>query len=670
MFRLSFSDADRAPVGRASTNHRSGRALGAIFLLLVLLASGSVVASWGSNSNARVATTSLNAADSAADSSSPPCYALNGTLCVSMVNSSEPNIIPLPGSHSTTVEPSSNSTLSLYLKSMKPLVWATAKGSGATTPIQLNATGTLWDGDPYWNATSGTVWHPTGASWWTFGPTGTNLTYPYWYGLNFSAHSSTGSPNFFPGMRLTWWLYIVSNDSGTYSHWSSLNFSFTFAGAWPFSPDPGAAQYAGPNASSGDIAVFQNPLRPNWNDSVNITVATTDADALPGASIGGAYLAYTEYAPDGAILAAATLTFPVTLSGTVGAEITEVHLPPSLAHNPNALVKYQITAWDTNTYGPDQIETGSYNYTVNGNGTFQDHIFSQDLSLLTTPRGPGLGSTASVPAGTSVQLLLSSKNAGVSIYAAQVVYNVTYSAINETAHGSIAFGRLNSTNFFVSLPAMPLGAQVSFVVLAWDFAQTRDNSSQYSYSTPSVASLEQNVPTNLTFFMVYVYDNGTHRWVSGATVTIVGSAGYVRSTGTTFNGVAYPNATAQPFVPILVPAGESYKISVSDPSFLPTGGSSSNPPSITLYAPHDLTTDGVLYVGSTYEVAQSGNAVYFWLNQTAPSASYSAPVALDSAPLIGAGLGLAAIALCLIPLMAWWSRIRAHRLAQEKRITL
>jgi len=682
MFRPCISEAARPARGRAPSGVGTLALVTGLAIVGMLLLSSLAVVSTPAAPLARApsfasADASVLAGAAPAPATAPsasdlPCYSINQTLCLSMANASEPNILPNAGSHTTNVEPSANTTLSLYLKSMKQLVWPSFKTSGPTSPIALNATGTLWNGDPFYNATDGTMWHPSGSSWWQFGPTGSNVTYPYWYLLNFSAKSATGQANFFPGMRLTWWVYIVSNSSNVYSHWSSISFSFTFAGAWPFSPYPGSAQYAGPGAASEDLVLTQNPLRPNYDDSVNVTIATTAADTLPAATIGGAYLAYSEFAPDGALLAQATLTFPVSLAGTVGAEESEVQLPPYLAHEPNALVEYQVTAWDTNTFGPDQIETGSFNYTVNGNGSFVDHAFSNDLALVTTPAAPGLGGTPSpvVAAGTSVRLLLSSRNLGTAIYAAEAVYNVTYPALNETATGTVTLGRLNSTNFVGSLPAMPLGSVVTFQVLAWDFSQYREQSTTYSFTTPTVGSLVDRVPTNSTFFLVYVYDNGTHRWVSGASVSIVGVSGYLRTNATTFDGVAYPNATASPFVPLLLPAGATYKISVSDPSFAPPSGSTPSSVSVELPAPHNLTTEGTLLVGADYEVAQSGDSIYFWLNQTAPSATYSSPVAIGAAPLIGAGIGLGAIALCLLPLMMWWSKIRARRLAQEKRITL
>jgi hypothetical protein len=605
-------------------------------------------------------------------SASTPCSSLNATICISMLNTTGPDIIPPPGSHVTSTEPPSADTISLYIKSEYSLVWPTAKSAGAFSPLSLNATGVLWNGDPFYNAADGSTWHPSGSTWWTPGPTGTNTTYPYWYGLNFSAKGPTGLANFFPGMTLTWWVYFVTNTSGVYSHWSSVPFQFTFAGAWPYSPDPGAAQYAGAGAASADLDVSQNPLAPNFNDTVNITIATTSADLLPQATIGGAYLELTELAPDGAVLDQSTMSFPVTVTGTLGAVQSPVTLPASLAQNPGALVQYTITAWDTNFYGPDQIETQTYNYTVNGNGSFASGVFVDDLALTTAPVGPGLHGTPPpvVAAGQPVRLLLTSRSPSTAIYAAEVAYTFNYAAINESVAGTIGFARYNSTNFGATLPPMPLGAAIQFQVLAWDFAQNRDVSSEYSYVTPTLASILPSIPTNSTFFLVYVYDNGTHQWVTGANVQVDSVSGYVHTYATSFDGVSYPNATGDAFVPLLLPAGEGYQITVQDPSFVPANGGVAGVMEASLTAPHVLTQQGVLKVGPDYVVAQSGDAVYFWLNESGPGATYSPPVASDGVAMLAAVIGLIALALAVVPLLAWWSRIRARRDAQEKRITL
>jgi len=611
-----------------------------------------------------------------------PCYSLNATICVSVENSTFPNIIPAPGSHVSSVEPLANTTINLWVRSQTSLVWsARAPTSGKNSPLALNATGTLWNGDPFYSKADGTMWTPPGNVWWTYGPPGVNKTYPYYYGLSFPARSPTGGPNFFPGMTLHWWIYFVQNTSGVYSHWSTenLNFTFTFGGAWPASPYPGAHNYAGAAAVTEDLQVQQTPASPNFNDTVKIALSTTPQDLASGASIGGAYLDLTESAPDGAILNSTTLSFPVTPQGNVGAPITNLTLPASLALSPGALVTYRISAWDMSQWasgevGPDLVTTAQYNYTVHGNGSFASGLFSDDLAFTTQPVGPGLGggTAATVPAGTPVSFNLASRNPTTAIEAAELLLSLTYPGINATVNEPIAFHRTNSTNFLGTIPALPLGSDVQFQVVAWDFSQNRETSGFYAYDTPTLGQFLPTIPTNSTFFVVYVYDNGTGRWVSGANVAVLEleSSGYVATSSRTFGGIAYPNASRAPFVPLLLSAGATFRIYVNDSSFLPSGVSTAPSVQVNLVMPHAPSRTGVLVATPTYVIAEAGASIYFWLNQSEPSIAYSPPVGLNGASLLGAGIGLVALTLAGIPLLMWWARIRARRAEQERRVTL
>ena len=604
-----------------------------------------------------------------------PCYNLNETVCVSVQNASIPDIIPQPGSHVSIVHPSSNTTISLYVESEFPLTWLTAKTYGPHSPLSLNATGTLWNGVPFYSLADGTQWREPGTTWWTTGPPHQNTSYPYWYGLNFSTHSAVGTPNFFPGMELSWWVYFVSNNSGVYTHWSSVALNFTFSGAWPYSPYPSAPHPSlGGGAARQDLSVHQTPAQPNFNDTVNLTIMTTPVDLTTGATIGAAYLDVTETAPDGLLLAQTSFKFPVSLTGSVGAIESWVVLPPAFAHNPGALVQYTVTASDTNTWGPDTIQTQSFNYTVNGNGSFVFHSFDNDLAFSTTPVGPGLGGfpPALVAAGTPVSVLLQSKVSTTAIFSASLVVTFSYGAVNETSVQDVALVRVNSTAFSGTIPGMPLGAVVTFQVLAFDFSQDRDISPVYSFATPTLSAILPSVPTNSTFFVMYVYDNGTAQWVSGASVQIRGLAGasYIRTNGTTYGGVAYPNQTGRAFVPQLLPAGSVYNIWVNDSAFRPSGDLNAPSVEFTLTAVHDLSATGVLAVGSNYLVAENQSAIYVWLNQSSSSTTYAPSVAAGTPSFLAAGLGLGAIALVGVPLVMWWSRIRARRVAEERRITL
>jgi hypothetical protein len=611
--------------------------------------------------------------------SNTPCYSLNATICVSVQNTSIPNIIPAPGNHAASIEPSSNSTIALWLRSEFTLLWpGNVSTSGPHSPLSLNATGVLWNGAPYYSPADGSEWHTPGNTWWSLGPAGVNKTYPYYYGLSFPAKTANGTPEFFPGMTLTWWIYFVSNVSGVYSHWSSTNFTFTFGGAWPASPYPGSAQYGGASAPSEDLVVTQAPAAPNFNDSVNLTVATTGLDDVSNASIGGGYVNVVESAPDGTVLAAPTFPLDVSVHQSQGATGINVTLPASLARFPGALVQYTVSAWDTSQWnlgqvGPDLVTTATQSYTVNGNGSFATGVFADDLAILTTPIGPSLGgAAASVPAGMPVAVDLASRVPTTAIEAAEVQLTLTYASVNETVLTTIPLHRANSTHFLGTIPPLPLGTQASYRVVAWDFAQSREVSNAYLYDTPTLSQLLPSVPSNSTFFVVYVYDAGNGGWVSGANVTVTGvaSSGYVRTSALTFAGVAYPNATGRPFVPLLLTAGVSYRVTVSDPTFLPGGATTAPVVSVELTVPHSPTGSGVLEDGANWVVGEAGASLYFWLNQTYAGVTYAAPVGITAGPTVLAGVGLGAAALVVLPLLAWWGRIRAKRTEQEKRITL
>ena len=602
------------------------------------------------------------------------CYSINATICLSMTNSTEADIIPLPGSHSTSVTPNPSSSLSLYVESKYDLVWPTAHGTGPLSPIALNVTGILWNGVPYYSLNDSSVWHPAGSSWWGYGPTGQNSTYPYWYTVNFTARSTAGVPNFYPGMAITWWVYIVSNTSGEVRHLENLTyFHFTYGGAWPESPYSGYPNHAGAAAALEDVSVSQTPLVPNFNDTVTLTVSTTPRDLETGATIGGAYVDVTETAADGALLNQGTWTFPVIVLKGVGNVTTNVTLPAAYSQVADALIEYRVTAWDTNTYGPDTVVTPSFNYTVNGNGTFRSHSFTNDLGLAGTPETPRVAGRAppEIPEGEPFHLLLSSSSAGTAILAAEIDYSLNYGLLGENSSYVLPMTRLNSTHFDGTIPAMPLNVTVTYTVVAWDFAQHKDTSPMFEYTTPGLATTLLTVPTNSTFFLTYVYDSGTASWVSGATVDVRALSGFLHTSATTLGGVAYPNATGRAFVPLFLPADATYHIYVNDSSFLPTGSSVAPSIEITLPIAHSMTANGIIAVGTDYEIAESGNALYFWLNQSAAGATYSPPTGnIGASTTLLAAAGLAALALVSVPTLLWWREIRRHRQSEERRIVL
>jgi hypothetical protein len=661
-------DSVRVPQRAAAHGRGSAVSLGTVAVLLLLVLIGLVPLSSAQSVGAAGAVRSpavhLGTEATHPASSTPACYAINSSICITMANASAPDIIPAPGSHSSSVMPEANSSINLYILSRYDLIWPTAHYSGPLSPISLNATGVLWNGVPYYSANDSTIWHPPGALWWSYGPLGQNKTYPWTYEVNFSAHALNGAPDFFPGMTISWWLYLTSNVSGVLSHNSSDVFSFTYAGAWPASPYAGAPNYAGAAAALEDLNVSRRPLTPNFNDTVQVNVSTTSLDVRTGASIGGGYIDASEYAPSGVLLHQTTFTLPVTVAGGLGASATNVTIPTAWSQVAGALVEYRVTAWDTNTYGPDQVETPVYSYTVHGNGTFLTGVFATDLSVVASPSDALLGGSPPpvIAAGTPVAVTLTSQNPGSAILSAEVIYTFNYTTLGETVTSTVALTRVSSIDFVGTIPAMPLNATVTFAFRAWDFQEAQETSKTYSYTTPTFANLVPRIPSNSTFFLVYVYDEARSAWISGATVTIQAVSGYVHVNTTTFLGVAYPNATGLEFQPLLLPAGASYRVTVSTPSFdVP----------FTVVAPHTFTTNGILAVGSGWQVAESGPAFYVTLNETAASVPYAQPGSvLGNSPWVGATLGLVAIGVTGVPLVLWFAAIQRRRRQEEKRITL
>ncbi|MGI0152030.1 MAG: hypothetical protein ACREC5_08860, partial [Thermoplasmata archaeon] len=197
--------------------------------------------------------------------SNPPCYSLAATICVSMSNTTAPSIIPLSGDFTAATEPAADQSLVLIVKSHSPLnLTSSPPSAGPASLVELNVTGTLWNGDPYYSEYSGNVWHADNDSyyWWCASGTGCraeNASFPWWYYVEFAANSAAGAPNFAAGMHVEWWLNFHTYNGSNPIDWSSPIFSFTFAGAWPYSPYPGAVEYAGAAAAAEDVTVLLDP---------------------------------------------------------------------------------------------------------------------------------------------------------------------------------------------------------------------------------------------------------------------------------------------------------------------------------------------------------------------------------------------------------------------------
>jgi len=623
------------------------------------------VAAAGTPTATPVHATPLPAANNT--SFNPTCAKINTTVCVSISRTTEPNIVPPAGGYFASVEPTPKTDLPLIIKSRYLITPANAPKYGPESPIALNVTGLLWNGDPYNTPDDGTVWHADNNTWWN-GPqfVSQDPSYPYWYGVDIAANTSTGTANFFAGETVTWWIELTSGSGNIYSHLEGPHFQFTYGSAWPFSPYPGIPQSAGPNATFADISVSVHPRAPNWNDTVTVTVNTTAADGIPtNASMGSAQLRFIETDSAGTVVNTA-FQFPITSNATAGAVTSSIVIGAQYAQVALASVSYQIVATDV---PGDQVVTPYYQYTVGGNGSFLSGTFTDDIGVHTTP--PAVASAAGVAVtvtpGQEVNVTVTSLNTGTAINAAELVEYFSYPAIAEKVIADFPMTRVSSTVFVGTLPGLPVGSFVNFTIDAWDFDQHQLISPEYSYLTPSFLDAVPFVPGNASFFYVYVYDNGTHAWVSNATVQVMGPRGFFNSVGHTVFGVAYPNASQQSYAPLLLAANETYQISVTDPGF-----GAGLPLNASIYAVHTLTVRQTLVAGANYYVVQEGNSVLFYLNQSAPAPTPSPPVStpMGSGVPLAALIGLAATVGTAVPLYFWWRQIRQRRKEEEKRVTL
>ncbi len=599
----------------------------------------------------------------------PPCYPIDLGVCVSIAQSTEPNIVPPLGTFVSATEPNSTTDLPLVIKSRVKLDWPSAAHYGQKSPILLNVSANLWNGDPYYSIYQGDYYHGANPQQVWNGPTvySSNASgYIYWYNVSIAAKTSTNVRAFFPGETVTWWIELTYNVSYTYTHHESPHFVFTYSGAWPYSPYPGSNQYAGSTAIFQDVQLTVTPTSPNWNDSVSLVLNTTQPDLISNATIGAAYVDLSETNPLGAPQASGTLTFPVVLNGAgVGVTSTSVKVPASYAQTAGSTVTFVVTVYDA---AGDQLTTPASSWIVGGNGSFLSGVFVDDLELNSTPTSVLAGFSMLNP-GLPVNLTLTSRNAGTAISSAEIVAQITYPILHETVTQMTPFTRVSSTIFQGSLPGFPLGAFVNFTVYAWDFNQRLEVSPQFGYYTPDFQTYDPVPEQNSSFFYVLVYDNGTHEWVNGVQVQVLGAAGSFNSVGNTTLGLSYPNQTRNIYLPLLVAANASYRITVFDPYFVPSGSSSGGAVSISVLALHSMTLHQTLAQGADYTVVQEGNEIVFWLNSTAPAPQKSPSVPGGTVPVAGA-LGIVAVSVASVPLSLWWLQIRRRRKEEEKRVTL
>ncbi len=640
-----------------------------------------------SSARAASAAEPASAAHAATTAFNPPCYPVyasrSNNVCVSIQNQGESQIVPIGSNTSSPVMPSSNVSLPLVVHSENSLLFTGPSGTpltGPHAPIALNVTGTLWNGDPYYNVYDGSTWHSNGAYFEVLADSD-NRSYPYQYLVNFSAKGTNGEANFFAGEQITWWIYLVfSTNNVSFSNHEGPHLTFTYAGSWPYSPDPGAPHYGGSAATDLDVNITATPRVPNWNDSVRVTVNTTAADIEPyNATIGACELDFVEIT-DGVVVVNTSLPFNVTVAASgVGNYSTSLVIPALYAQVQGARASYRI--WITDTAKPgDQLVTPWTNYTVGGNGTFLTGIFASDIIVSMSPGSvlnPANG-VANLTPGEPLTVELLSRSPTTAILAAEIQFTVAYPLLKETVANSFYLKRISSIQWIGALPGLPVSTVVNFTIYAWDFANSVEISQGYTYDVESFAQYVPPLSDSQSFFYVYIYDNGSHTWVQGAHVQITSVNGLYNSISNSTLGIAYANETGAPFDPLVLEANATYNVTVTDPRFVPGGAGNAPAGAISvdvLALPMTTMSAAARPLASTgdYVVLEQGDSILFYLNATAvgpvssPSVSQGNALGAFQVPAV---LGLLGALVAAFPLAAWWRQIKRRRTEEEKRVTL
>jgi hypothetical protein len=634
---------------------------------------------------------SASAQPSVGSSFNPRCFGITKSTCVRVCTSSTPDIIPTGVNHTSNVQPLYSQNIYLCVYSERNLIWATTgvPTDGPHAPVTLNVTGVLWNGDPYTCSCQGlnSVYHSDSNTWYTVdnGLSGTNATYPYVYDVTVwnRSNGSSGVQNFFPGETVSWWIQIVNytNISG-YTENRSVTLSYRVAGAWAFSPHIGAGQYAGPNASTGDLRVSHSPLAPNWNDTVNVSVSVTPEDVTNRTAIGMATLVIELYQGSSRVGNETQRGFPIGsfLNSTgiliKGNDTANTTIPSSFTQVAGDTIVFWIVAQDNAAGQNDTIILPAQSIPVNGNGSFSSGVFTDDVNVISHPAevaNPLVNVTtlqiipAIIGPGENVSLTVQSRSPTTSLFSVLVVYTLTYAPLSEVASAVVSLSRINSTSFHGQIPGMPVDSTVNFTVLAFDYTHRLDESSIYSYSTPSLTNYVAVIPANDTFFYVYVYNNGSSSYVNGATVQVRGPTPAFNTVSITRFGIAYPNATGNNFIPLLLEANATYNVTVTAPIIT----SSAQRISVLVDGLNQMTIHGTLARGEGYYVVQEGDSIYFWLNGTVPSTVFSPPAGSAGGGVqLAAFLALIAAAVMAFVMYRWFNQIQKRRKAEERRVTL
>jgi len=392
-----------------------------------------------------------------------------------------------------------------------------------------------------------------------------------------------------------------------------------------------------------------------------------------GAEIDGATLNLLAYYPNGTLMQTWAAPF-IPAGGSYPTMNCTANIPKEFFLSAYGEVVWNISAYDQSD---NSITSQDYTDVTGTTGIFPSSNFSLDLNLTTTPVIIGQegfnGSMANglLPGESTEQQInvtITTINASTSVQAAQLRILVVFSSNSGFTEPSVdSMTRITQTHYYILIPALPAGANVTFSVKAWDYNDSTVTSHNYRYFVPTI-QLSPNPA--LGFFYVKVLDSATGQYVTGANVTIVGEGGAIDIVTKTMAGLAYPNASGKQFTPQFLPANNTYAVIVQWDGFQaadrPTGTDSLR---ISFFLYHNMTGTQTILSGPNYFVQQQGDIFLFDLNVPTPPPTFSNSLPPNDQYLTE-GIGLAIASAIVVPVYFMWRDMRKRAEEEEKRITL
>jgi hypothetical protein len=346
----------------------------------------------------------------------------------------------------------------------------------------------------------------------------------------------------------------------------------------------------------------------------------------------------------------ALLQFTVSLNGSAAVysdafgptNHTNMTLVTALGPYPGATVSFNVTAWLPWEDGRvDVITSPEYSFTWSSHGGWWHPLsgLTGNLALgiapALTPVQPGSTSVPTLPTAAPVNVTIHEPIENVTIGSAQVAF--TYSDQGVSRVGTIPMTAITANTSVATIPGLPPGAQVTFVITAKDIFGDPITSGNYSYTENGPTS--PSLPSGRGLLYVEVLDLSVGTLVAGFPYTI---------SNATWSESA--NANQLGFgVPLIPGATAPYQLAFGSYT-------------LTVHAFGETQS-------ATVDLSPSSPTpvVVFYAESTPLGITTTGSLPTDS---IIAAIGLIGAAVATLPLMVWWDERRAKAEEEQRRVTL